>query len=415
MKRPVRAPSADLEWVAGILSEPPTHATVGRPGSVSAAGVRETFGIFPTAARPRLLVPLASKRAAAASLRGPSHAREPRVRLGRALLRIGLRAGVAQHLLRDRLSFSLADEEHGKELLTDVLLTEHLTDVFGRRDIAIAVRVGRVRPNRKPLIQVLSSDGKVLGYVKVGWNPLTRGLVRNEGRVLADLARRTSSRLVFEVPRILYSGEWQQLELLALSPLHGRLLRRSRSHIAAAAAAVTEISRLSATDEEQLAESEYWRTTRGRITTVANGVRLAHLADILEARYGEEVVPFGSWHGDWTPWNLAWRGGTLIVWDWERSGDAVPVGLDAAHFDFQVALRAARHRWAPALRQTLAREAPLLSILRLPPNRSRLLLSLHLLEMSQRSEEGRRAGISPQDSTYLPALGALLEEPARSL
>jgi Phosphotransferase enzyme family len=403
----VQASSVDLDWVGSILAAPPAEAKVERSGSPSAPAFRETFGVFPTAASPRVLVPLASRRAAAAALAGSSHAREPHVRLARVLLRIGLRAGIAQHLLRDRLSISLGEQDNG--LLPDVLLTQHLTEVFGRRDIAVAVRIGRARPNRKPLIQVLTPDGEVVGYVKVGWNPLTRRLVRNEARVLTDLARESASRAAFEAPQLLHAGEWRQLEILALAPLHGRLFRGGRSGIAAAAAAMNEISRLSDGREGPLGASDYWRTTRGRITAVANGGRLSELADTLEARHGDDILPFGSWHGDWTPWNMAWRGGALAVWDWERSGDAVPVGLDAAHFDFQVALRTARHRWDTALRETLAGEMPLLSALSLPNNRARLLLSLHLLEMSLRSDEGRRAGVSPPDAIYLPALAALLD------
>jgi hypothetical protein len=51
----------------------------------------------------------------------------------------------------------------------------------------------------------------------------------------------------------------------------------------------------------------------------------------------------------------------------------------------------------------------MLSALGLPPDRRRLLLSLHLLEMALRWEEGRVAGMSPRDSRYAPALSALLE------
>jgi hypothetical protein len=403
-----RDKSGDLDWVAGLLAAPPVHATVGR-GSLSPTTARETFGVLPTAARPRVLVPLATKRAAAAPFRGASHAREPQVRLGRVLLRIGMRAGIAQHLFRDRLSISLAGEDETSDLLGELSLTDHLRDVFGRRDIAVAVHVGRARPNWKPLVQVLSLDGNVLGYVKVGWNPLTRALVENEARVLADLELRAASCVTFEVPRILHNGKWRELEILALSPLHGRLMRPTRSSVAPVAAAMNEVARLSAGYETQLARSGYWQAMRGRITAAASDDGIAHLADLVEERHVDDVLSFGSWHGDWTPWNMAWRGTTLAVWDWERSDDAVPVGLDAAHFDFQVALRAARHRSANALHATLAGDTPLLSSLALPRDRERLLLALHLLEMSVRREEGRRAGITAPDSTYLPALAALLE------
>ncbi len=48
-------------------------------------------------------------------------------------------------------------------------------------------------------------------------------------------------------------------------------------------------------------------------------------------------LPVGSWHGDWTPWNLAPsadRG--MLVWDWERFASGVPVGYDALHYSGQV-------------------------------------------------------------------------------
>jgi hypothetical protein len=385
--------------------------SIGRHGSVAPGSTREVFGIFPAADRPYLLVTLASRRSAAASLRGPSYGR-CHVRLGRALLRLGLRTGVAQQFLRDRLTISIEeDAADTTALLDDVVLTEHLAKVFGRRDIALAVRVGRVRPNRKPVVQVLAPDGMVLGYAKIGWNALTRQLIRQEARALADLERRGSSLALFEVPRILHRGVWRELEILILSPLHGRTLGRSRPHIAAAVAAMKEISHLSAGDEMRLVQSDYWRSIRDRVLAVDVGFALGDLAGRVEERYGEEILSFGSWHGDWVPWNMAWRRGKLAVWDWERSGHGVPVGLDAAHFDFQVALAAAHHRPASALDQTLTGDSPLLSSLPLPRKRKRLLLVLHVLEMSVRRAEGRRAGLTPPDATYRPALAELLRQP----
>jgi hypothetical protein len=47
------------------------------------------------------------------------------------------------------------------------------------------------------------------------------------------------------------------------------------------------------------------------------------------------VLTYGAWHGDWTPWNMAWRRDVLHVWDWERFAPAVPVGFDALHYALQ--------------------------------------------------------------------------------
>ena len=63
--------------------------------------------------------------------------------------------------------------------------------------------------------------------------------------------------------------------------------------------------------------------------------------------------PFGSWHGDWMPWNLLRSGTDLWVWDWERSASGVPVGLDAAHFRFDIEskIRGRRRRRRPPRRR----------------------------------------------------------------
>ena len=73
----------------------------------------------------------------------------------------------------------------------------------------------------------------------------------------------------------------------------------------------------------------------------------------LEGLAGTPLV-FGTWHGDWGPWNCARTPGRLLVWDWERSADSVLLGFDLLHFGYQTALgprpaagRRRRHRQGP--------------------------------------------------------------------
>jgi hypothetical protein len=403
----VRSRNADLEWVSGILAAPPLKVTVGRRRLPAAP--HGTFAILPTAGRPRFVVPLAPRRAAAAALGDSSYTPGLRVRLARAVGRIGITLGIAGHLFRDRLSISDIDGER-EQPLADVLLSERLADIFGRHDLMVAMHVGPARPNRKPLVRVLGADGAFVGYVKIGWNPLTRQLVRNEARALTDLDRRRSSFNALEAPRLVYEGTWREFEILALTPLRGRAFRTTRSHLDVAAAAMKEISDWAPRAERPLADSEYWRRTKARIGDMTEDGRLMHLAEVVAERFGDEVLAFGAWHGDWAPWNMAWRDGRLAVWDWERSTNDAPVGLDAAHFDFQLALSTSRNRSLPALTKVVAGEVQMLSALALPRDRERLLLVLHLLEMGLRWEEGRRAGMSPVDSLYVPALAVLLGE-----
>ncbi|MEZ5095753.1 MAG: hypothetical protein R2731_06320 [Nocardioides sp.] len=42
---------------------------------------------------------------------------------------------------------------------------------------------------------------------------------------------------------------------------------------------------------------------------------------------GDRRLPLGAAHGDWAPWNMAWSGDVLEVWDWERS---TPTSLRAS-------------------------------------------------------------------------------------
>jgi hypothetical protein len=401
--------NADLEWVSGILAAPPLKPTVGRRRVGGVA--RETFVVLPTAARPRFIVSLASRRAAAAAVGDSGYAADFQVRLARAASRIGITLGLGGQLFRDRISITDSDGDPDQPL-ADVLLSECVARIFGRDDLIVAVHLGPPRPNRKPLVRVLSRDGTFVGYVKVGWNALTRALVRNEGHTLTEIDRRRSSLRALEVPRVVHEGKWRQFELLALTPLRGRVFRTTRRHLDVAAVAMREISQLARHGERPLAESRYWRETRTRMRGMANEPALAHLADIVETRFGSEVFAFCSWHGDWAPWNMAWRGGRLAVWDWERSTNEAPLGLDAAHFDFQVSLAATHNRSLPALERTLKGEGPMISALPFPPERYRILVSLHLLEMALRWEEGHHAGMSQSDSIYLPALAALLEQPS---
>jgi hypothetical protein len=401
--------NADLDWVSDILAAPALKRTVGRRQRPDSA--RETFAVLPTAARPRYVVSLASRRAAAAAVGDAGYAPDVQIRLAHALGRLGITLGLVEHVFRDRLSIAEGDLDR-EQPLCDLLLSERLATIFGRRDLTLAVHVRPSRPNRKPLVRVLSKEGAFVGYVKVGWNVLTRRLVQNEARTLTEIDRRQAPLTALEVPRVVYAGPWREFELLALTPLRGRALRMTRRHLDVVAAAMSEISQFVRLDERPLADSDYWRATKARAREMTDDDVLPSFADIVEERFGEEVLGLGSWHGDWAPWNMAWRDGRVAVWDWERSSDEAPAGLDAAHFDFQVALVAVRNRSLEALERTLKGEAPLVSALGLPPERQRLLLSLHLLEMALRWEEGRRAGMSPTDSLYAPALAALLDQPA---
>jgi hypothetical protein len=99
----------------------------------------------------------------------------------------------------------------------------------------------------------------------------------------------------------------------------------------------------------------------------------------------------GSSHGDWAAQNMATVGGRLYVWDWERSADGVPLGLDAIHFVFQSELRR-RRDVLRASRVAFARGRRTLRSLGVPRADDALLMAAYLAELLVRFEEGRRQG-----------------------
>jgi hypothetical protein len=136
---------------------------------------------------------------------------------------------------------------------------------------------------------------------------------------------------------------------------------------------------------------------------------LLHQAlESLDESWAQEEIPFGSWHGDWMPWNLLRSGTDLWVWDWERSASGVPVGLDAAHFRFDIESKvrgrspeeaaASSARWTEVVGPDLGAR----------PGSGRALAMANLLEMCLRFREGRRAGMEAKDVAYVRAVRSLI-------
>jgi hypothetical protein len=405
--------SPDLAWVLDALWGHSGDVQVSPLGEVPAhRRTVDSFALFPTPTRPRLMVPLGSGRAASQALH--DHATHKKVvRMAKPVLARALRSGLARRLVRHGVTVSVAGDTQS-EALPGLLLKEHLREVIGRRDIETAVKFNAKPPHRKPTLQVLGGDGQVLAYVKVGWNELTRELVRTEARALAQLTGPQTQVGRFEVPRVIHAGSWRGLELLALEPLaRGPWYRRRPPLRTSPSTATAEIASLGETTRAPLGESEFWKATSERIARTEQILDqpspLAPAAERLERLFGETPLSFGWWHGDWVPWNMGHVRDRLYVWDWERSGPLAPIGLDDIHFEYQAALGISKLSPPAAADHVLERPQSSLSALGLPEALRPLLLCLHLLEMSLRFEEGRAAGVDIVDLKYRPVLEKLFE------
>ena len=278
------------------------------------------FVFLPSAERPRLLLPAGLPGAAAAALRRYSHDLGPRQRVTRALTTAAVRAGFADRALRDRLHVS-GDGESVEDRLGEIL----------GRPVVVSVGLGSARANRKPILHALTPRGEPAAFVKVGDTAMARELIDGEAAALAALAARSFGTL--RVPEVLHHGEWRGLGLLVLSPLPtGALSFRSRG--SAPVAAMRELT--GDARRLPLTASPFWtRFLDVPLDDPGQGERLAGVVARAGEAYSGDEVAFGAWHGDWTPWNMAWHGGRVQLWDWERYDECVPAGLDLLHYRLQ--------------------------------------------------------------------------------
>jgi hypothetical protein len=353
------------------------------------------------------MVSLADRSAATSALTAYKALRTPRRRLVRTVLALGLRSGLAQPVLRNRIDVGTAASAT-REQLADVLLTDHLCELLGRNRVFIAFGGGS-GPYRKPVLQVFGEGGTPLGYVKVGWNDWTRDAIRREAAALRACA---GSQMRIGVPALLDHSVWHHLDLLVTAPLPGGVRRLSRGWPLPDVSLIREISELSPHHVGELATSPWWLGIRARIQTNAadseSHSALALLTDRIERWHGRTRLEFGSWHGDFVPWNLARLGPRVYAWDWESSAPDAPLGFDALHFHFQVAFVARRHpvQEAAALAARKARSA--LDALGVARDTHSLVAILHLLELFVRHEEAR-SSTGDLDERFYPAVTHVLE------
>jgi hypothetical protein len=315
-----------LSDVAATLWPEP-HVTVLGPARTGGAVAVAEFLVLPDLRRPRLLAPT-GRRAAASVVRHHGEGRDRRSRLVATALAWGLRAGLGRLLRAQRLHVCAPAGTSGPTLLG------HLSEVLGR-EVVMGLHLGPARANRKPVVQLLSPEGRTLAYAKVAVDDLTDELVRTEAAALAALADVSTG--IVEVAELLHVGAWRGRALLVQSALPVWLPRRvaTPERLVAAVSAIAAVGRR---EDVPLTRSVHWAQLEDRVAGLPPGTpqqTLRRLLQQLAGAAGDLTVTTGGSHGDFTPWNLAGLEDRLLVWDWERFRRDVPVGADLLHHGLQ--------------------------------------------------------------------------------
>lgn len=352
--------------------------------------------VVPHARRPKLLIPMGSRRVAAAAVRRFAEPQSRIARLKRDAVVAALRTGAWPALLRDRVRINAPSPQADS---IDAYLNAHLG-----QPLSISIHIGPARANRKPVLQLLSPSGNTFGFAKLGTGPLTRRLVRAETAALTALSHIELRSVV--VPKVLHTGQWHGHQVLVQSalPIWRPRVPLSRERLTAA---MLEVARACGTTRGWLATSPYWADLRNRLVQIGDhpdGAQLVEAGRTLIDRSGDVPLTYGAWHGDWAPWNMAHvespdgGAGEVLVWDWERFTPGVPMGFDALHYELQ---RRIQHDTdARACVADLVNQAPtLLDPFDVVPDGREVTALLYLIDLAARyladrqAEAGARLGV----------------------
>lgn len=394
-----------LQEVLGILWPPPARVTQrgrwhhGGPGGRYAA----EFVIVPSERRAVLLLPRRPRRVSAAVLRNYKASASTWDRRKLDTLALAARLGLTDVLPhRVRIERGSTGED----------LAGYLSAALGK-DVMVSLHIGPPRANRKPVLQAVAPDGAVAGFVKMGVDPLTCDLVRAEAAALAFLADAPLTKV--RPPRLLWHGQWRGHEVLVQEAFPRG---RRASDLAELAGAMAELAAVRGTAVMPAAASPYWRNLRPRLRALSqrdDAAALLRALDAAEAGSGATDIRFGSWHGDWAPWNMTVSQGRALVWDWERFETGVPVGYDAVHYVLQRAVRGGMAA-QPAAEGILARAPGILAPYGADPAAARLTAMLYLVEIGTRYLHDGQAEAGAQlgrvDTWLLPVLARRVALPA---
>ncbi len=252
-----------------------------------------------------------------------------KTKIAKEILRFGISSGVANHLL-PKINIDL---EEVKELLRDV---------FAERDIHISISLGTPGPHRKPVLQILTDKGKVLGYAKVGWNEETRKLVINEAETLKLLS---SHKLPFNIPELIYLSEIEDKLICIQGPPPASARTAPGNLTSEYINAVHAMAELGV-KWKPLEETDFWKRMVNYVQSIKNTYwqeRIVEAMESIKEEWKGEKVPLHLAHGDFTPWNAMQVNGKLYLYDWEYAMKEAPAGYDLFHFRFQKLLLIEKH------------------------------------------------------------------------
>jgi len=286
------------------------------------------YALAPDYRAPRWIVPLDNRRVASSSFRFYSP-HSLKGKLFKHTVSCLTYFGIQRVLGHDRL-FVVS-----KKNAQDVSLTTFLQELLNVNDIYLAFSMGTPGYYRKTTAQIMSGDGQPLAYAKIAYTPQARELLIREASALRRLAVLNIS--TGHMPRLLYSGQFHESDLLIQSAPSGKTRRGTRKLGKRHTEFLAEIFNLTSTWGDFL-ESAYWERLKKDVVEVQEWIgdnwyrRLQDALDVCESTLADRMMPLGLCHRDFTPWNTCVERERLYVFDWEYAAESGIPFWDIFHF-----------------------------------------------------------------------------------
>jgi hypothetical protein len=278
------------------------------------------FAILPSRTQPRWLLPLTSDRRAidGFELYTP-YSRA--TRLMKALV-VRVRATGWEGWVRHSVLVAARSPLPIEKLATEVTGEKHLTFSFS---------LGNPGPVQKLTVQVMRTDGKILGYLKMPLKPGAEQRLRNEAKTVQKLHGFPKMRA--HIPRLLFAGSSDGRYVVFQSAIEGQAgpVRMTEHH--------EDFLKLLQSCESVMVPgrklvqriAQRWEKVAPRLET--NWQRLGREALRVASRELDSVaIECGVQHGDFAPWNTRVQPKGLILFDWESATWEAPVLWDRFHF-----------------------------------------------------------------------------------
>ena len=280
----------------------------------------------------RFIVPFSSQKIVSSAL-SLYHPQSKAARLGKGLLATKIGSHIAMNFLPEVPDYN--EYLHCKAV--EETLPELLQDLFKHHDLTFSISLGTPGVHRKPVMQVFTSGGEILGYVKIGWNDATRGLLKNEADALKFLQKHIPR--TFTAPSVLYETEWCGNYLFVQSALHSDSQVEPRQ--ALNQQYIDILLELAKLESRWMAlyDSAFWQRIMHRFENISHEYYKHIVAAVIENIQKlnlNEKLPFVLSHGDFTPWNMKHLHNDMVyIFDWEYFNKDFPAGWDLFHYFIQ--------------------------------------------------------------------------------